>query len=155
MTGEDGGGGGGRSLGGSRRGGEGAGVLGTLVTLGNFAPGRRAPLCRVGNARGPRRGDDGGAELCCSGDCAPGLGGGGPPAWWGWLGRPLELQPGRGLGQTFAICGAAQEARAGEGGAGNQGTLSPQIPRTIHGEVRTGHKLPAACWAVVWGAGVL
>lgn len=36
---------------------------------------------------------------------------GGPPAWWGWVRGGPWSSSGRAAGQTFAICGAAQEAR--------------------------------------------
>lgn len=108
---EGAGGGGGRSLRGGRRGGgEGSRRPGHFGELRTGPRGARngAPLWRVGKAGRPRGGGSGGAELCCSGDRALGLGGGGPPAWWGacwgWRGRPRELRPGRpgeGAGPDF------------------------------------------------------
>lgn len=66
--------------------GEGAGVFGARVTLGNFAPGRgglgegSSPLPgRVGMAGRPRGGGGAGAELCCSGDRARASGEAGHP----------------------------------------------------------------------------
>ena len=62
---------------------------------------------------------------------------------------------GRGLGQSCAVCGAAQEARAGKGGCRKPSDSEPPNPQ---GCPRGGahRKSAAACLlAVMWRAGVL
>lgn len=166
---EGAGGGGGRSLRGGRRGGgEGSrrpGHFGELRTGPRGARGRGTeprsggsgkPGGRAEAAAGARSSAAAGTARWASGEAGHPPGGAPAGAGEGGPGSSGRAGRGRGLGQTFATYGGCARSSGWLArGPGSQMTLSPHIPRTIHGEGKCvpEHQLAPACWLGGVGGG--
>lgn len=122
-------------------GGEGAGVLGAAVTLGNFAPGRGG---RGGGELGPSPAASGkpggsaeaaaaGAPSSAAAGTARGPRGRRATRLVGLAREAPELRPGEGAGARLLRSAGLRRKLGLVRGAERRATLSPQSPRTLHG----------------------